>query len=109
MAADLPAIAVAVCDLYQRLDRGAHWPVLDRRPHRLHDRLHQIRPAARPWLWNPGVCRHRALVWSDRHDPVADGARITVVPASVGRDRGTARATLGKGLAVSAFPLSVPV
>jgi len=26
-----------------------------------------------------------------------------------GRDRGTARATLGKGLAVSAFPLSVPV
>ena len=28
---------------------------------------------------------------------------------SFGRDRGTARATLGKGLAVSAFPLSVPV
>jgi hypothetical protein len=26
-----------------------------------------------------------------------------------GRDRGTARATLGKGLAVSAFPLYVPV
>jgi len=26
-----------------------------------------------------------------------------------GRDRGTARATLGQGLAVSAFPLYVPV
>jgi hypothetical protein len=26
-----------------------------------------------------------------------------------GRDRGTARATLGEGLAVSAFPLYVPV
>src|SRR5262249_27986622 len=29
--------------------------------------------------------------------------------ARPGRDRGTARATLGKGLAVSAFPLYVPV
>jgi hypothetical protein len=28
---------------------------------------------------------------------------------AVGRDRGTARATLGQGLAVSAFPLYVPV
>jgi hypothetical protein len=28
---------------------------------------------------------------------------------TLSRDRGTARATLGKGLAVSAFPLSVPV
>jgi hypothetical protein len=27
----------------------------------------------------------------------------------LGRDRGTARATLGQGLAVSAFPLYVPV
>ena len=30
-------------------------------------------------------------------------------PSSWRRDRGTARATLGKGLAVSAFPLYVPV
>jgi hypothetical protein len=30
-------------------------------------------------------------------------------PPREGRDRGTARATLGKGLAVSAFPLYVPV
>jgi hypothetical protein len=29
--------------------------------------------------------------------------------ATMGRDRGTARATLGKDLAVSAFPLYVPV
>jgi hypothetical protein len=28
---------------------------------------------------------------------------------AVGRDRGTARASLGQGLAVSAFPLYVPV
>jgi ATP-dependent DNA ligase len=32
-----------------------------------------------------------------------------VVEADLGRDRGTARATLGQGLAVSAFPLYVPV
>jgi len=32
-----------------------------------------------------------------------------VVDADFGRDRGTARATLGQGLAVSAFPLYVPV
>jgi hypothetical protein len=29
--------------------------------------------------------------------------------AMAGRDRGTARATLGEGLSVSAFPLYVPV
>ena len=34
---------------------------------------------------------------------------LRMLTAAPGRDRGTARATLGKGLAVSAFPLYVPV
>ena len=39
MDADLPAVAVAVCDLYQRPHRGRARPGLDRRPHPLYDRL----------------------------------------------------------------------
>jgi hypothetical protein len=35
--------------------------------------------------------------------------RSAALLAATSRDRGTARATLGKGLAVSAFPLFVPV
>ena len=47
-----------------------------------------------------------------RQRPVCerDGRRVRQKgEAEVGRDRGTARATLGKDLAVSAFPLYVPV
>jgi hypothetical protein len=43
-------------------------------------------------------------------DDRAIGAKRFTSPVyGDGRDRGTARATLGKGLAVSAFPLYVPV
>jgi hypothetical protein len=51
-----------------------------------------------------------------RHDPThsyntsRDGPKsYRPEPSRPGRDRDTARATLGKGLAVSAFPRSVPV
>jgi len=38
------------------------------------------------------------------------GAILNISDSEIaGRDRGTARATLGNGLAVSAFPLYVPV
>jgi hypothetical protein len=42
---------------------------------------------------------------------VLEGTRLfrLPVPSRPGRDRDTARATLGQGLAVSAFPRSVPV
>jgi transposase len=49
--------------------------------------------------------------WLDARPP----GRFTFTPKHgswlnlIGRDRGTARATLGQGLAVSAFPLYVPV
>ncbi len=47
MDADFPALALAVCNLYQRSHRRRHWPRLDRRPHPLHDRLLAGRRKAR--------------------------------------------------------------
>jgi hypothetical protein len=62
------------------------------------------------------VHSHYGLHTRDTH---SEGFRYFVIsiaaPAASGRsdyrgrDRGTARATLGEGLAVSAFPLYVPV
>ena len=47
------------------------------------------------------------ILWVD--DAKIVGDRITEVWPFPGRDRDTARVTLGQGLAVSAFPRCVPV
>src|SRR5579859_3315590 len=77
MAADLPAITMAVCELYQRL---CGWPGrtgLDCRTDRLHDRLHAIGSATRPRLCDPGNRLRRAAVRRTGRDRVADDASIS--------------------------------
>ena len=59
------------------------------------------------WLAYALPCRRFACTFTGTCARLrADAVRYTFI---VGRDRGTARATLGNGLAVSAFPLYVPV
>src|ERR1700761_6984848 len=77
MAADLFAVAVAVRDLYQRLDCCVDRPGMDRRPHRLPGRLRTGRVKARYRLRHPGAGRRRAVVRRAGGDRVANGARLT--------------------------------
>src|SRR5215467_707743 len=76
MAADIPALIVAVCDLYQRWGRCLDRRRLDHRPHRLHDWLYAIGAAAQPGLLHPGTCHVRAASGGAGCGGVADRASL---------------------------------
>src|SRR4030081_1345515 len=61
MDADLPALALAVCDLHQRSLRSGAWPRLDRRPHPLHEWLFASRRETQPGFFRSGQRGHAAV------------------------------------------------
>src|ERR1700686_5188915 len=76
MDADLPAGALAVCDLRQRRNRGRAGPGLDRGPGPLYDWLLESRQQARAGLWYSGRCSDPALVGRGMRNCVAPCSRM---------------------------------